>query len=101
MGNRSNWMALAGATAIASAFAACGGETQGLPGGPGADGGAQPDGGEGGLPPGDDGSPRGDDGGGPTVGPVVVHSESVTKVDLLFVIDNSASMGDKHALLAA
>jgi hypothetical protein len=31
----------------------------------------------------------------------VVHNQSVDKVDLLFMIDNSASMGDKQALLAA
>jgi hypothetical protein len=30
----------------------------------------------------------------------VVHNQSVDKVDLLFMIDNSASMGDKQALLA-
>ncbi|HEY1693265.1 MAG TPA: hypothetical protein VGG39_13950 [Polyangiaceae bacterium] len=30
----------------------------------------------------------------------VVHNESVDKVDLLFMIDNSASMGDKQNLLA-
>ena len=31
----------------------------------------------------------------------VVHNQSVDKVDLLFMIDNSASMGDKQNLLAA
>ncbi|HEX3343977.1 MAG TPA: hypothetical protein VHS09_05360, partial [Polyangiaceae bacterium] len=31
----------------------------------------------------------------------VVHNQSVDKVDLLFMIDNSASMGDKQALLAS
>ncbi|HXN30483.1 MAG TPA: hypothetical protein VN894_01420 [Polyangiaceae bacterium] len=30
----------------------------------------------------------------------VIHSQSVDKLDLLFMIDNSASMGDKQALLA-
>ena len=30
----------------------------------------------------------------------VVHNQTVDKVDLLFMIDNSASMGDKQALLA-
>jgi hypothetical protein len=30
----------------------------------------------------------------------VVHNQSVDKIDLLFMIDNSASMGDKQALLA-
>jgi len=30
----------------------------------------------------------------------VIHSESVDKLDILFMIDNSASMGDKQALLA-
>jgi hypothetical protein len=30
-----------------------------------------------------------------------VHNEAVDKLDLLFMIDNSASMGDKQALLAA
>jgi hypothetical protein len=30
----------------------------------------------------------------------VVHNETVDKIDLLFMIDNSASMGDKQALLA-
>jgi hypothetical protein len=31
----------------------------------------------------------------------VVHNQTVDKVDLLFMIDNSPSMGDKQALLAA
>src|SRR4029077_14963572 len=31
----------------------------------------------------------------------VIHQNSVDKIDLLFMIDNSASMGDKQALLAA
>ena len=31
----------------------------------------------------------------------VVHNEAVDKVDLLFMIDNSASMGDKQELLSA
>jgi hypothetical protein len=30
----------------------------------------------------------------------VIHSQAVDKLDLLFMIDNSASMGDKQALLA-
>jgi hypothetical protein len=30
----------------------------------------------------------------------VVHNQTVDKVDLLFMVDNSASMGDKQALLA-
>src|ERR1700756_594330 len=30
----------------------------------------------------------------------VVHNQAVDKLDLLFMIDNSASMGDKQALLA-
>src|SRR5258708_29370228 len=30
----------------------------------------------------------------------VLHNQSVDKLDLLFMIDNSASMGDKQALLA-
>ncbi|MDP9000925.1 MAG: hypothetical protein M3O46_12520 [Myxococcota bacterium] len=30
----------------------------------------------------------------------VIHSQAVDKIDLLFMIDNSASMGDKQALLA-
>ncbi|MBV9946919.1 MAG: hypothetical protein JOZ69_08735, partial [Myxococcales bacterium] len=30
----------------------------------------------------------------------VIHNQSVDKLDLLFMIDNSASMGDKQALLA-
>ncbi|MDP8998525.1 MAG: hypothetical protein M3O46_00255, partial [Myxococcota bacterium] len=30
----------------------------------------------------------------------VIHNQAVDKIDLLFMIDNSASMGDKQALLA-
>jgi hypothetical protein len=48
------------------------------------------------------GSLAGSGGPGPGFGPVPVHSStSPDKVDLLFMIDNSASMGEKQALLAA
>jgi hypothetical protein len=75
---------------LTAAFvSACGGRATGAPGddgGPGA-------GGEGGL---EAGPPQTEGGVGHPNGPPPV----VAKIDLLFMIDNSASMGDKQALLA-
>jgi hypothetical protein len=70
---------------------ACGGRESGAPG----------DGGTGGSSgSGDDGGSSGADSSGPPITTTVLQTGTVDKIDLLFVVDNSASMGDKQAYLA-
>ena len=74
--------------------AACGGKAGGVSGGDGGPG----SGGDGGNQ--GDGGVQNGDGGGPIDGGSTGPLPTANKVDLLFMIDNSASMGDKQALLA-
>jgi hypothetical protein len=77
----------------ATAGAGSGGSTVGASGNGGVGGASTTSGGGAGV---------GGAGGTSMPGPVVlpVRTSKVTKVDLLFMIDNSSSMADKHALLA-
>ena len=86
--------------AMAVVVPACGGRLGAAPGG---DGGGGGDGSNVGVDvSGDDGSNTGADvsGDGPTTTTSILHTSTVDKLDILFVIDNSASMGDKQAYLA-
>jgi hypothetical protein len=68
----------------------CGGRESGAPGGDGGTGGGS----------GGDGANPGADSSGPPTTTTVLRTGTVDKIDLLFVVDNSASMGDKQAYLA-
>ncbi|HEY1693836.1 MAG TPA: hypothetical protein VGG39_16830 [Polyangiaceae bacterium] len=92
--------------AVALLTVGCGGKTNhGSP----SDGGVTAEGGGG--PPGVDGGPGAEGGtgseggagneGGPASEAGPIPTASANKVDLLFMLDNSASMGDKQVLLAA
>jgi hypothetical protein len=100
--------------AISLVMSACAARIVGVPH-PGSDGGTHDDGGTvandaGGPPSGmtDGGGPTSGDGApGPAVDAAplvdiapVVHTTAVNRVDILFEIDNSASMGDKQSFLA-
>jgi hypothetical protein len=88
------------ASALVLVVFACGGRTGGGPadgGGGGNDSGVETGSSSGGVASSGSG---GSSGAGARDLGVVLHGKAVDKIDLLFMIDNSASMGDKQALLA-